>query len=271
MNKIPIQDSIESMTSEVYKNYTKKLNQANEDTKKLNSIPHLKLDLPNFNYNVAYQEITKAIGDNFTPIECCDYTNIKGIRTKHDTWSSSALVNYIPYSDRYFSYYDREDSAVNFPNLQPEAYELFKSNKPIGYKHMRYYKTEIYKKMSYITSYLEKYVYNTSYRVLIWKLAAGGSIGWHHHSNKQGNTDINDNIIVHLPVMSHPDVKMMVRINNNLYEEYYAPGNAYIFNSVYDHAVINNSNVDRLHIIAMLPFKDEKIWKIIKKSFKNYD
>jgi hypothetical protein len=271
MNNIPIHDSLTTMDDEVYNNYIKKLNHANESTKKLNATPHLKLDLPKFDYVKALDEIMTCTNNEFTPIQNCDFKDRNGPRTDHSTWSSRSLVNYVPYSDKYCSFYDREDSAENFPDLQPEAWENLKQGKAVSYKHMKYYKTELYDKMPYITSYLTTHVFENSNRILLWKLAAGGTIGWHHHSNKQGNTDVNDNIIVHIPITTHQDVKMLVKVGDLIHEENYKVGNAYIFNSVHDHAVTNFSDVDRIHIIVMIPFNDKKIWEVIERSFQNND
>jgi hypothetical protein len=270
MENIPVHDSINTMDESTYQNYIEKLKHANELTKQLNSIPHLKLELPEFDHQTALNEAMNCSNNNFSPIQNCDFRDRHGPRTDHNTWSSRALVNYVPYSDQYCSFYDREDSAEDFPELQPEAWHNLKQGKAVGYQHMKYYKTEIYDKMPYTTSYLEKYVYNTSNRILLWKLAAGGKIGWHHHSNKQGNTNVNDNIIVHFPIMTNPNVKMLVKIDNITHEHHYELGSAYVFNSVHDHAVTNYSNEDRIHIIVMIPFNDEKIWDTIKKSLINH-
>lgn len=267
MNNIPIINSYDQMDQNASSAYHHSLENASEKTKRLARIAHLKLNIPKFDYETAYQEVMEHTKGDFTPIEAIkDYKNRLAPRGEHPTWCSRALVNYTTDSSKYFSFYDREDVAANHPDLQPEAARLYSQGISPSYKHMNYYKTDLYDKMPYITNYLTSYVFSKPQRILLWNLRAGGIIGWHHHSAKDSNYEF-DHLIVHIPITTHPAVEMLVKIDDVIHNQHYELGSAYIFNSVQDHAVNNNSQIDRIHIVAMVAWNDKKLWENIEASW----
>jgi hypothetical protein len=265
-------NSINDLTTEQYTVYLTKLKELEnkyEHFKILNSIPHLKLDSPTFDYNVANNQILTATNNNYTPINLNNYfdTHREG-PIDHPFWSARALINYSSHSDRFFGNRDKEFAALTFPELQPFANQKLKQGKELTLEDMKYYQTDIYNLLPYITSYIHDYICDISYRIYLWKLKANGIIEWHNHSNLlwNKNLEVNESILVHIPIITTPTVEMLVRINDAVYSKHYELGNAYIFNNNYDHAVINNSEIDRVHIIVMIPWSDKKIANLVKKT-----
>lgn len=240
----------------------------------VDKIPHLKLNVPFFDYNKAIQEL-ECLENRYVPIKIGksplwskDKPSSDDL-IDHPTWSSRALVNYTYDSDKYFSFFDRDESTIARPDLQPIASKKIQEGKRPNGVDMFHYKTEIYDKMPYITEYIEK-LYNKSNRILIWKLAAGGSIPWHNHTTKAGKEKTTEDLILHIPIVTHPDIEMCVKIDDVIYKENYQPGSVYLFNSTNDHAVFNNTEVDRIHIVIMVPSDDKILNKLLEQSYEQY-
>ena len=269
---IPEWNSINNLSNEEYSIYLNKIEQLGikyNHFKILNKVPHLKLDLPKFDYVTAKKQILNATKNKFVSINARNYYDTqKNGPLNHPYWSARALINYSHHSDRFFGNRDKEYATLSVPELQPKSKNLLDQNQEITLEDMIYYKTDIYNAVPYITNYINTYICDKSYRIYLWKLAAGGTIEWHNHSNLlwNKNLEINESILVHIPIITHSSVEMLVKINNKIYSEYYKPGNVYIFNNNYDHAVVNNSNVDRLHIVIMVPWSDNKLANLVSKE-----
>lgn len=269
---IPTWNSISSLTGKEYDMYLsniKELELKYNHFRILSQIPHLKLTLPHFDYKIARNQIEEATDNNFTPINMRNYyDSIQEGPKDHPYWSARALVNYSHHSDRFFGNRDKEFATLSVPEMQSNAKQLLDQNKELTLEDMTYYQTDIYDSLPYITSYINNYICDRSYRIYLWKLKAKGTIEWHNHSNLlwNKNLEVNESILVHIPIITHPSVEMLVKINDTVYSKYYELGNAYIFNNNYDHAVINDSNIDRLHIIVMIPWSDEKIAKLVEET-----
>ena len=74
-------------------------------------------------------------------------------------------------------------------------------------------------------------------------------------------------IIIHIPLISHPDVKFTLD-----HKDYYLePGHGYEINNQIIHEVRNESNIDRLHMIIDLKEWDEdetqNIWEVDAKKY----
>jgi hypothetical protein len=269
---IPSWNSIDNLTNEqftVYASKIKKLEMKYKHFKILNKIPHLQLDLPEFDYETAKQQIQNATNDIFVPINMRNYYDtVANGPSDHPYWSARALINYSNHSDRFFGNRDKEFATLSMPEMQPNAKRLLEQNEELTLEDMIYYRTDIYDSLPYITEYINNYICDRSYRIYLWKLKAKGTIEWHNHSNLtwNKNLEVNESILVHIPIITNPLVEMLVKIKDKVYSEYYKPGNVYIFNNNYDHGVINDSETDRLHVIVMIPWSDNKIAKLIEKT-----
>ena len=133
---------------------------------------------------------------------------------------------------------------------------------------MEYYQTDLYDRMPYIIDYIKQHIADKTYRVQIWLIGNHGYLNWHNHASLPWHTDIimNDKAIVHLPIRSDPNIRMLVRMDGKIYGEYYEPGNTYLFNNIKDHAVENNTNVDRIHVVAFVPYNDPKFVDLLERS-----
>jgi hypothetical protein len=274
-NELLAWNSIDNLNSFQISEYKRKLNRLEEKypiLKKLNKIPHLKLDLLDFDYKRAHKEILKATNDIFIPSNLHNFFETQKFGVlNHTHWSNRTLVNYSYDSNNFVGQRDKEHASMVFPELQPVAKKLLEQNKDLSHNDMFYYKTDLYDQMPYITNYIEKNVCDNRYRIILSKIKSKGVIEWHNHTNVNWNKDIkvNESLFLHIPVVSHSLVEMLVKIEDQVYSEYYIPGNLYIFNNIYDHAVINNSDIDRLHIVIMLPWSDLKLLNTIERTIKN--
>lgn len=264
-------NSIDTLDIEQYDFYKKQIAASEElypITKKINHIPHLQLQSNRFNYNLAQTEIEQNIS-SYTPANGRDYYDTKKYGPlNHPEWTSRALINYAFDSDKFFGNKDKEFATITYPELQPEALVYLNKNKQIPLNVMRTYKTDLYDKMPYITNYVFENICDKVYRLFIWKLEKHGKIHWHNHANLVWNKEleVNEFCIVHIPVVSNPKVEMLVKKDKDIISKYYEPGNAYIFNNVLDHAVINDSDYDRIHVVAFVPWSDTKLSKLIDAS-----
>jgi hypothetical protein len=87
------------------------------------------------------------------------------------------------------------------------------------------------------------------FRCKISRLKAGETANWHNHPHRLQKFDA----VLHIPLVSNPDVKMHVRYKDNISSEqecYFEPGKLWFFNAGPDieHAVTNNSSEDRWHL-----------------------
>ena len=95
-------------------------------------------------------------------------------------------------------------------------------------------------------------------RVIITELSKGSIIPEHTDEGELLNT----NHRVHIPLVSDPTVKFSLD-----HKDYYLkPGYAYEINNQLIHAVRNESNIDRIHMII-----DLKEWKNNDKEIKAYE
>lgn len=273
---LPAWNSIDSLSSTQFQKYLEKIENLKKRYKHfeiISNIPHIQLDLPKFDYKIANDQITKATKDQYTPINSRNYyETVEQGPGEHQYWSARALINYSTDSDKFFGNKDKEFATLSVPGFQKRAKKLLDENKELTLDDMEYYQTDIYKLVPYVTDYINTYICDKSYRIFLWKLKANGHIEWHNHSNLlwNKNLEVNESILVHIPIITNPLVEMLVKINDTVYSKYYEPGNVYIFNNTYDHAVINNWNMDRLHIVIMIPWTDKKIENLIlNKNFVN--
>lgn len=77
-------------------------------------------------------------------------------------------------------------------------------------------------------------------RVRLSKLPAHTNVPMHAHKYKE--------FIIHIPVITHPDVMMSAKINGVESLQHYRVGEVWQFNAWHEHAVYNRSAEDRYHI-----------------------
>lgn len=233
-------------------------------------IPHITLNVPQFDFEKAKKELDEAIGSSYIPINMSTTEEtIKNGPNFHRHWGSRAIINYTPHSHLWFNKQSKECATKDMPEYQPYAASIVDTVSRLNLEDMKYYQTELYKKLPYITDFIFKNICNTTYRVFVWKIGKEGYLNWHNHARLPWHSDViaNDKAIVHIPVISDPKIKMLVKINDeNIYSEHYKPGNAYVFNNVKDHAVENTSLVDRIHVTVFVPYHDKKFISILDKS-----
>ncbi|HVE53984.1 MAG TPA: aspartyl/asparaginyl beta-hydroxylase domain-containing protein, partial [Ramlibacter sp.] len=68
------------------------------------------------------------------------------------------------------------------------------------------------------------------------------------HSRVEYHVHDDASYVVHVPLASHPLVRMLVRMGGVEYAQVYEPGTAWLFNSHHEHAVENDSDMPRLHL-----------------------
>jgi hypothetical protein len=233
-------------------------------------IPHITLNIPKFDHHTAKAEIDEAIGSAFIPINMSTTSEtIENGPNYHRHWGSRALINYTPHSHLWFNKQSKECATRDMPQYQPHASSIIDSASRLNLEDMKYYKTDLYHRMPYITNYIFENICDESYRCFVWKIGKEGYLNWHNHARLPWHTDViaNDKAIVHIPIVTSPDIRMLVRMDDKtIYSEYYEPGNAYVFNNIKDHAVENNSSIDRLHVVVFVPYHDKKFIKLLDNS-----
>lgn len=234
--------------------------------------PHIKLDIPHFDVDRAWNEIQQYALPIMTPINMrnTEETEAKG-GDYHHSWTSAALVNYTPHSDKWFQKQSKECATRAYPELQPRANSIINSVPRLNLEDMEYYKTPLSEQLEYINDFIFTHICDKSYRAFIWGMKHEGYLNWHNHARLPWHKDLitNDKAIVHIPVITHPDIKMLVEIDDKIYAEHYEPGKAYIFNNIHDHAVQNDTGVDRYHISVFVPWYDKKFTKLLERSYEN--
>lgn len=233
-------------------------------------IPHIKLDIPTFDVSKAKEELDNSIGNAYVPI------NMRNTKETAENgpdfqrhWAARAIVNYTPHSHLWFNKQSKECATWEYPDLQPRASKIIDQVPRLNLEDMEYYKTDLYSRLPYITKYIFDNICDESYRIFVWKIGKEGYLNWHNHARLPWHSDViaNDKAIVHIPIISDPKIRMLVRMDDQkIYSEYYEPGNAYVFNNIKDHAVENNSNIDRIHVVAFVPYHDKKFIELLDRS-----
>jgi len=265
-------NAFEEMSESEKTAYVEKLDlyeKNNPYSKLMKSVPHLKLDVPPFDAKRSHEEIVKHIGDDFVPINMRNVLETEEHGPiNHQHWSARAIINYTPHSDKWLQKQSKESATWKYPELQPRANKLINKVPRLELDDMEYYKTDLYDKLSYTSNYIFENIADNTYKVFIWRIGKEGYLNWHNHAKLPWHKDlvVNDKAIVHLPVITHPDIRMIVDINDTLYSEYYEPGSAYVFNGIQDHAVENKTDVNRLHVVAFIPWNDPKFEKVLERS-----
>jgi hypothetical protein len=245
---------------------------------KIRYTPHLKLKLPQFDMNRAWTEV-KAYYDNddfmkldlkgIPPADGGQFFWYDGV---HSTWGSRALVNYIPQSKGTWGKEDREIAIRDYPQLQPTAAALT-SRRPF-LQDMKFYKTEVWDALPYITSYIMDYIcddFNNMRRTHLYRLKSGGRLNFHNHRLLpwESTSAPHDEGIVHIPLFTHPSSIMYEQIGDSdwIDAQHYGTGETWLLNTYMNHAVDNkHSPVDRLHLTIMVDFSDKKFSKLIENS-----
>lgn len=252
-----------------YEESVKLYEQNNPVSAKIKEIPHLKLDLPKFDYVTAWNEVQQIDENTYSR---CNLRNYKETQEKgpllHPHWYSKTMVNYTPHSWTGQGKQAKEEAAWAYPEYQPYASSIVDSVPRLNSEDMKFYKTEIYAQLPTITNFINTYIADTTYRMHIWKIKDGGYLNWHNHARLPWHSDVivNDKAIIHLPLYTHPDVKMLVRKEDKIYAEHYNTGESWIFNYIYDHAVDNPSDVFRCHVVFYVPLTDKKFSSLIERS-----
>lgn len=246
-----------------------KYEQENPVSARIKEIPHIKLNLPKFDYEQAWNEVQQLDEDTYSR---CNLRNYKETQEKgpllHPHWYSKTMVNYTPHSWVGQGKQAKEEAAWAYPEYQSYAASIVDDVARLNSEDMEFYKTEIYDQLPTITSFINKHIADTTYRMHVWKIKDGGYLNWHNHARLPWHSDVivNDKAIVHLPLYTHPDVNMLVRKEGKIYAEHYTPGEAWIFNYIYDHAVDNPTDVFRCHIVFYVPLTDKKFAKLVEES-----
>mgnify|MGYP001092638643 FL=1 len=233
-------------------------------------IPHIKLDIPEFDHERAKAEVDEAIGSAFIPINMATTAEtVENGPNYHRHWGARALINYTPHSHLWFNKQSKECATRDMPEYQPYAASIVDTAPRLNLEDMKYYKTDLFNKLPYITKFIFDNICDTTYRAFIWKMGHDGYLNWHNHARLPWHTDViaNDKAIVHIPIVTDPKIKMLVRMDDKtIYSEHYAKGNAYVFNNVKDHAVENTTSTDRLHVALYVPYHDKKFIELLDRS-----
>lgn len=241
---------------------------ANPTSALIKDVPHIKLDLPSFDYTQAWNEIQTIDENKFA---YCNLRNYKETQEKgpltHAHWCGLSSVNYTPHSWTGQGKQAKEEATLAYPQYQERAAKLIDS-KQLESEDMNFYRTEIYDQIPTVSNFIKEHIADKTYRVNVWKIKEGGYLNWHNHARlpwHRGLT-LNDKAIIHIPIYTHPDVKMLVRKDEKIYAERYNPGEAWVFNYIYDHAVDNPTDIFRCHIVLYVPLTDKKFCELVERS-----
>lgn len=120
-----------------------------------------------------------------------------------------------------------------------------------GPENKRFFKectdTDIMKKLTYIPKMLDdlkKYLNTDIGLVRILKIPATNNVA-RHCDGEIFDLEKGQIYRLHLPIISHPNVKFLIN-DKNYYME---PGKLYYANVTYPHEIRNNSNIDRVHLV----------------------
>lgn len=244
---------------------------------KIKYIPHIKLKVPEFDLDRALNEINQFyMADDFDRLDLRGIPESEGGKkyhwtAPHPTWGTKALINYTPSSIGTWGKDDREIACKNFPNLQPHAVNVI--GRKLLLSDMMFYKTDIWDKLPYITSYITENICNVENlkRTHIFRLKPSGVLNFHNHRLLPWEDCASpfDEGIVHIPLITNPSAKMCVQINDtdDVDVQHYAAGECWLFNSYLNHAVDCSDNSDaRIHLTIMCDFGDEKFVDLIERS-----
>jgi hypothetical protein len=236
----------------------------------LAKIPHLRLKIPPFNYQKAIDEVQPLLTDIVNcNLRRPDESELLG-PDYQPYWAGRAIVNYSASSTEFFCKQAKESSTQLYPHLQEAA--LDSGNERLTVTDMKYYKTEIYNQLPYITDFISRYISQNTYRCWIWVIKKNGYLNWHNHGRLPWHNDfiLYDKAIVHLPLITSPKSLMLVKKSDIIYGQHYAPGESWLFNPVEDHAVDNSRNPnDRIHITVFCPLDDPVFLNLAKTSLTN--
>ena len=264
-----VYDSASDSMMELYKKEINDFESKYPISKVLKELPHLKLDVPNFDYTTAKIEIENAIGTNYMQMDMRNSKEQKTVGSLHHPhWKMRSIINYTPHSDKFLQKQSKESATWEYPEYQPNASKKIDKVDRLTCEDMEYYKTDLYSKLPTVTDYLFTHLCESSYRVHVMQIGANGYLNWHNHARLPWDRQIslNDKAIVHIPIYTHPNINMLVKKDKHIYAEHYKEGSVYVFNQIYDHAVENNSDIDRIHVVAFIPLTDKKFTKVVEKS-----
>lgn len=251
-----------------YQNEVDTYEAANPTSKKIKHIPHIKLDLPLLDYEKAWQEVQSIPQEKFA---YCNLRNYNETLEKgplhHPHWCGLSMVNYTPFSWTGQGKQAKEEATLGYPEYQPQATKLI-ATKQLESDDMEFYRTEIYNQLPTVANFINEHIADRTYRVNVWKIHAGGYLNWHNHARLPWHSGLtlNDKAIIHIPLYTHPDVKMLVKKEGKIYSERYNHGEPWVFNYIYDHAVDNPSDVFRCHIVLYVPLTDKKFCSLVERS-----
>ena len=246
-------------------------------TKKIKYIPHIKLKVPEFDLDRALNEINEFyIHDDFGRLNLAgipesqggSYYHYKGL---HPSWGTRALINYTPSSTGTWGKEDREIAVRDFPSLQQNA--LHVKGRKLLLSDMLFYKTDIWDKLPYITSYITENICSAENlkRSHVYRLKANGILNFHNHRLLPWEDCAApfDEGIVHIPLITNTSSKMCVQINDttDIDVQHYAAGECWLLNSYLNHAVdCTETTIDRVHLTIMCDFSDKTFVELIERS-----
>ena len=164
---------------------------------------------------------------------------------------------------------ERDIAALQYPEYQPRAKDIVGERKLLA-KDMEFYPTDLWHRLPYMMEYITTHICKKMYRSHIGRLSPNSHIDFHNHRllNWETESYLNDEAIVHIPLITHPSTKMCVRYpDGNIDVQHYGPGEAWLFNSWMDHGVDNTEcPIARVHLTMWCNIEDPLLTALISKS-----
>lgn len=242
----------------------------------LKNIPHLELPVK-INTGLLIEEL-KYI-DSYEGYRKTKDEDEKTFDLYFNNWKGRGLVDIVPDSRMSMmrSPSPSERTVTSIDNKTKLTLEVDQDGNIITYV------TDLGEKMTECVNTIYS-VTDCPLRARVSKISANGTITWHSHfqnylgKNTVGGSKKWRHVIVHIPLISHPDMQMAVtkfplskNLNQEIFYKHYEPGKAYVFNGWHDHNVFNKSDLDRIHIMLYAPLFDQKILNLIKQAIQNYN
>lgn len=223
---------------------------------RLKDISHLRLGLE-VPLDRIRQELKNAVGDEYSKIQI--NLKIRKEEGRERYWYGRGLIDYLPDSRNLYEYLA----------LDPKWIKRDISNELILHE------TELCGRVPQTMEFIKSITDRPRISRFL-KIFPGTFLPWHSHCQSKliGPLDYRK-MILQIPLHSNDGVVNRVRPLNTQTEEsedqIYREGEAWLFNSWHEHAVINSGQTDRVILLVEAPLDDPKFYDLVESSLAQYE
>ena len=139
---------------------------------------------------------------------------------------------------------------------------------------LQYFVTDLGEKMSYTIQSLNR-ICDYPKRCRVTKTPPQFKVDWHSHHNWGETLEPPYFMgVVQIPIRSPKncfyEVQSQIKKQKSVFSQYYAPGEAWLFNSYHQHSVRNESDESRISVFATFSLDYEPFLKFLEKPVASY-